>query len=123
MRVLLSIKPEFVEKIFEGSKKYEFRRSLFKRKDISVVVVYASSPVQKVVGEFTIQSLLSENVEDLWRITEEFSGISKNFYDRYFYNKSTAYAIGIGDTLVYDIPKRLSDFNINQAPQSFCYLD
>ena len=30
MKILLSIKPEFAEKIFSGSKKYEFRRRIFK---------------------------------------------------------------------------------------------
>ena len=32
MKVLLSIKPEFAEKIFNGTKKYEFRKSIFKNK-------------------------------------------------------------------------------------------
>jgi hypothetical protein len=52
--VLLSIKPEFVEKIFSGLKKYEFRRVIFKSKSVSRVVIYASSPVQRVVGEFAV---------------------------------------------------------------------
>jgi predicted transcriptional regulator len=30
MKVLLSIKPQFAEMIFSGTKKYEFRRSVFK---------------------------------------------------------------------------------------------
>ena len=34
MKVLLSIKPEFAEKIFDGTKLYEFRRSIFKNKNI-----------------------------------------------------------------------------------------
>lgn len=31
MKVLLSIKPEFVEKIFAGEKKFEYRRTIFKK--------------------------------------------------------------------------------------------
>lgn len=31
MEVLLAIKPEFVEKIFSGEKKYEFRKVVFKK--------------------------------------------------------------------------------------------
>ena len=56
MKVLLSIKPEFVEKIFNGTKKYEFRKSIFKNKNIDTVVVYASSPWQYVIGEFKIET-------------------------------------------------------------------
>lgn len=33
MKVLLSIKPEFAERIFNGSKKYEFRKVIFKNPD------------------------------------------------------------------------------------------
>ena len=38
MKVLLSIKPEFAEKIFNGTKKYEFRKSIFKNKDVDKVI-------------------------------------------------------------------------------------
>jgi predicted transcriptional regulator len=39
MKVLLSIKPEFADKIFEGTKLFEFRRSIFKNEKIKKVVV------------------------------------------------------------------------------------
>lgn len=47
MKILLSIKPEFADKIFEGTKQFEFRKSIFKDKTVRKVVVYASSPIQK----------------------------------------------------------------------------
>ena len=53
-KVLLSIKPEFADKIFNGTKKYEFRRSIFKE-NIKIIVVYVSYPVQEIVGEFEIE--------------------------------------------------------------------
>ena len=34
MKIVLSIKPEYAEKIFSGSKKYEFRRMIFKAPDV-----------------------------------------------------------------------------------------
>ena len=34
MKVLLSIKPEYVDKIFSGEKRYEYRKSMFKNKNI-----------------------------------------------------------------------------------------
>ena len=122
MKVLLSIKPEFAFKIFDGTKKYEFRKSIFKRKDISKVVVYASSPVQQVIGEFEIKGILCENTELLWEITGKFAGINKDFYDNYFANKEMAFAIQVGKTHKFQNPKQLSDYNIGYAPQSFAYL-
>ena len=55
-RVLLSVKPRFAEAILAGLKTFEFRRAIFRRTDIKTVVLYASSPTCKVVGEFTIES-------------------------------------------------------------------
>ena len=122
MKVLLSIKPEFVEKIFAGTKKYEFRKSLFRRSDVKYVVIYASSPVKRVVGEFEIDDILSDDVNSLWEQTKKHSGITKTFYKSYFQNKKTANAIQIGHLIKYEVTKSLSDYNIHQAPQSFCYI-
>jgi predicted transcriptional regulator len=122
MKVILSIKPEFAYKIFDGSKKYEFRKSLFKRNDIRKVVVYASSPVQQVIGEFDIASILHEETEQLWQKTQHQSGITKAFYDQYFANKETAFAIEVGNVILYKEPKTLKDLDIQFAPQSYVYL-
>lgn len=122
MTVLLSIKPEFAEKIFDGTKKYEFRKSIFKNTDVKTVVVYASSPVQKVIGEFTIADILNDDVEVIWNETCRDSGITHDFYLSYFSNKEKAYAIKIGKTTRYRQARNLSDYNINFAPQSFAYL-
>ena len=122
MKVLLSIKPEFVERIFDGSKKYEYRKMLFKRNDINVVVIYASAPVKRVVGEFRIKYIFSESVDVLWERTKEYSGISREYYLSYFQHKNIANAIEIGKIKKYKKMKMLSDYNIAQAPQSFCYI-
>ncbi|MBI6731014.1 ASCH domain-containing protein, partial [Pseudomonas amygdali] len=42
MKVLLSIKPEYAEKILQGEKRFEFRKSVFKNPDVRTVVIYAT---------------------------------------------------------------------------------
>jgi len=122
MRVLLSIKPEFVERIFDGTKKYEFRKSLFKRDDVTIVVIYASSPIKRVVGEFEISEIISEDVDALWKRTQDYSGVTEEYYNTYFFMREIANAIHIGKVVKYDQPKSLSEYNLVRAPQSFCYL-
>lgn len=122
MRVLLSIKPQFATKIFDGTKKFEFRKRIFKNSNINTVVVYASSPMQKVIGEFTFDEIIEENPEVLWEKTKKHSGITKDFFDAYFMNRDKAFAIKVKDTLVYKTPLDLIDFDLNFAPQSFVYL-
>ena len=122
MTVLLSIKPEFAEKIFDGTKKYEFRKSIFKNADVKTVIVYASSPVQRVIGEFTIDRILNDDLSTIWNETERHAGITQDFYMSYFANKEKAYAIKIRNAKRYAHARRLRDYNIHYAPQSFAYI-
>lgn len=121
MKVLLSIKPEFANKIFEGTKRFEFRKSIFK-KDVKTIVVYASSPLQQVIGEFEVERILHLELDELWDITHKESGISENFFYKYFEDKERGYAIEIKNVKKYDEPQNLKeDYNL-LPPQSFAYL-
>ncbi|MBI0094666.1 MULTISPECIES: ASCH domain-containing protein [Gilliamella] len=123
MKVLLSIKPEFVEKILSGEKKYEFRKKLFKRQSVKTIVIYATMPIGKVVGEFDIDHVISDEPNLVWEKTKKYAGVSKSFYDEYFEEKSLAFAIAVGKVTLYDEPKSLNYFGKNiVAPQSYRYL-
>lgn len=125
MRVLLSVKPEFVKSMIDGNKKYEFRKNIFKNQNIDVVVVYATKPIGKVIGEFKIESVLKDTPNEIWEKTKMESGISKHFFYSYFNNRSSAYAIKFNKFNKYDYPMDLMDLDksIKVAPQSFRYLD
>lgn len=121
--VLLSIKPEFAHKIFEGSKKFEFRKQVFKDTSVKKVIVYSSSPEQKVIGEFEIEAILSDTPDNIWIQTKLYSGISQKFYDEYFKGRDNAYAIKVASTKKYRKEKSLADYNVQSAPQSFAYVE
>ncbi|RXK85316.1 ASCH domain-containing protein [Filimonas effusa] len=122
MKVLLSIKPEFADKIFDGKKKFEFRRAIFKRNDIKTVVVYASSPVQKVIGEFEIESIIKGNLVELWETTKAYAGIDEQYFYKYFADRNSGFAIKIKQAKKYKLPLSLKEnFNV-VPPQSFVYL-
>lgn len=123
MKVLLSIKPQFVDEIFNGNKKFEYRKSIFKRKGIKSVVIYATMPIGKIVGEFDIEEILEEHPEALWKKTGKYSGISKDFYDSYFIDRDKGYAIKIKSLNKYDVPRCPHQmYGKFTAPQSFKYL-
>lgn len=122
MKVLLSIKPAFAFKIFEGIKRYEFRKSIFKNPDIKTIVVYASSPVQLVIGEFEIEQILNHDIATLWNKTSKHSGISKEYFYQYFANKEEGFAIKIKNTKRYKEPKSIREHYNVVPPQSFLYL-
>ena len=122
MRVLLSIKPEFALKIFDGSKKYEYRRIIFKREQVTRVVVYASAPIGKVIGEFEIADILHDEPKRLWVKTNQHAGINREKFFDYFSDRDKGYAIKVKHYAKYDSPKSLNSFMVTSPPQSFLYL-
>ena len=123
MDVLLSIKPGFASAIFSGEKKFEFRRAIFKDKNVKKVYVYASKPIGLVIGEFEIEEVITEEPNSLWNITKGASGISKKYFDEYFEGKQIAHAIKVSGAQEYAKPATLMElFNINRPPQSFMYV-
>ncbi len=122
MKVILSIKPEFALKIFDGSKKFEFRRTLFKNKKVKKIVVYASQPISKVIGEFDIEDVYFEDLELLWNRTSRFSGITEQFFNQYFDGKESGYAIKVKNPIKYNKALNIEDCFGMKPPQSFAYL-
>jgi predicted transcriptional regulator len=122
MKVLLSIRPEYASKIFNGSKRYEYRRTIFKRNEVTTVVVYASDPIRKVIGEFDIEEILHDEPQALWARTGAQAGITKKKFLDYFENKSKGYAIRVRAARTYDIPMPLDKLMVPCPPQSFIYL-
>ncbi|MDP2845756.1 MAG: ASCH domain-containing protein [Candidatus Methanoperedens sp.] len=123
MNVLLSVKPKYAEKIVKGKKKYEFRRSIFKRNDIERVYIYSSSPVSKIIASFKIEKILVDSPEKIWKLCQKYAGISKKDFFVYFTNSDVAFAIKIGD--IDSFKEAIDPYHIIEdfkAPQSFSYV-
>lgn len=119
----MSIRPKFAEAILAGTKRFEFRRALFKAPDVDTVVVYASTPVRKVVGEFSIKRVWSLAPSQLWSKTACGAGIARSYFDDYFAGASIGHAIEVDSVRRYRLPRSLlRHYRVEQPPQSFCYL-
>ena len=119
--MLISIKPEYVENIFNGSKKYEYRKIRCKQ-DIDKIIIYSTYPIMKVVGEAKVEKILEDSPDRIWEKTKKYSGIDLNFYQKYFKGRSKAIAYKLTNIKKYDSPKELSSYGIKAAPQSFVYI-
>lgn len=118
---MLSIKPQYVRSILGGSKRYEFRKVKC-RADIDTIVIYATAPLMQVVGEVEVNGVIEDCPEQVWRLTSDFSGISKAFFDQYYGHATRAVAYRLGKVHQYSHPRRLQDLGVSSAPQSFVYL-
>ena len=121
-KIILSIKPEYANKIFLGEKMFEYRKCIFRDKTVKNVIVYSTDPIRKIIGEFEIDSILHLDLGELWCNTKDYSGISEDFFMNYFKNKSFGYAIKIKNAKLYDKPKSIEEYGV-KPPQTLVYIE
>lgn len=123
MRVLLSIKPKYVEQIERHSKLFEFRKQNFKNKP-EEIWIYSSAPVKKIVGIIYVEDILEKSPEALWQQCKDYAGIEEESFFEYFRNKRKGIAIKIKKYEKFIIPINPYEVNLNfTPPQSYAYLD
>lgn len=122
--VLLSIKPRYADLIVAGSKRVEFRRS-WAAQDVSVIVLYSSSPVQKIVGVVAVDDIVVASPTALWRTCNEMGGgLTREELRSYFAGKSVGVGVLLGQVLKLEKHVEPTDVIKNFVPpQSFRYLD
>ncbi|MCX7016242.1 MAG: ASCH domain-containing protein [Candidatus Sumerlaeota bacterium] len=124
--VLLSIRPEFADKVLDGVKNVELRRVRPRLKGGDWVFVYASSPIKRLVGFFEVDEVVKEEPQSLWNKVGSTAGISRDRYDLYFSGVREACAIYIRRTWRFGNPLELKVLKRGttpfSAPQSFRYL-
>lgn len=119
---MLAIKPEYVEKIFDGLKRYEYRRKC-PNCQVSKIVIYETAPVSKIVGEVDVDEMLGTAPHVLYDMTEKWSGISKEKYDEYFDGSRQAYAYSLNHPVIFSRPASIEEYGLRGAPQSYVYLE
>ena len=121
--VLLSIKPKYADLILGGSKRVEFRRS-WAAEETGLIVLYASSPIQKIVGVVEVDQVLVASPTSLWKIcSERGGGLTREGLRDYFVGKSKGVAVFLGR--VFKTAKNIEPSDVIEKfvpPQSFRYL-
>jgi len=122
--LLLSIRPEFAERIFSGKKKFELRKRL-PRRDFDRVFLYETGG-GGIVGCFDVASVRSKPVQDLWSEVGEQATSRERFY-AYFKNINDGNAIEIVDPVRFIRPLYPPDLKELEPqfiiPQGFVYLN
>ena len=121
MNALFSIKPQYAQKIFEGSKWYEFRKVCCKQ-PIGKIYIYETYPICAITGECVVNDVLQESPRVLWNRVSENAGIPEKAYFQYFEGHEKAVAYKLEHIIHYTTPKKLQDFNFKTPPQSFYYI-
>jgi predicted transcriptional regulator len=86
------------------------------------VVVYATSPVRKVLGWFEVAGLEAGSPGQLWRRFGARGGITSAEFRDYYESRTCGTAIVVGDVVTLDRPLPIAALGVD-PPQSFRYLD
>jgi len=121
MIVFLSIHPQHADAILEGRKRYEFRR--VPPRDVTKLIIYATSPVQRIVGYADVNSVLSGEPEALWKRCAKGAGIPYDFFKSYFAGRDEAFAIEVSRAARLRHPVEVGFLGDFAVPQSYRYLD
>lgn len=122
--VLLSVKPEFWEKILSGEKTLEIQKSAPKSKDGRVfrwpleVIVYVSG-TGMVLGEFLCPGWMMTNMPEM---LVERSCVSVEDLRAYAKGRSL-YGWFVTNVKKYYSPHTLADFGVQRAPVSWRFID
>ncbi len=123
--LLLSIRPNFADMIFEGAKSVELGRVKPRVQTGDLVVVYASGATKGMVGAFEVAGVTAAAPNSIWRKFNGKSGLTKPEFDKYFAGVSVGYAIRIGKRWRIEEPVPLKTLREHRAgfrpPQSYHY--
>ncbi|PKP59871.1 MAG: hypothetical protein CVT88_04400 [Candidatus Altiarchaeales archaeon HGW-Altiarchaeales-1] len=118
---LISVKPEYVEKILNGSKKVELKKFPLK-KGVKNVLVYATRPTKKIVCILHIEEVIEDTSKNLWSKFGNISGVKKKEFFEYFKGCKKCFAFKIKDAEKFPEPidpyKIFPDF---RAPETITY--
>ncbi|MBJ6367716.1 ASCH domain-containing protein [Snuella sedimenti] len=124
--VVISLKPEFSELIFNGSKKIELRKSIPQINEEDIVVVYNTMPEKAFVGVCKIKEIITSSPEEIWSNYSQELGIDKERYFDYYLGRKKAIGLKIDSFRKFkekitlkEIKKIIPEFT---PPQTFKYF-
>jgi len=125
--LVVSIKPEYAEKIFNGQKTIELRKATPSVSPGDTVIIYCTSPVKAVLGMCKVKEIIKITPARMWVKYQANLGIEQVKYDEYY--SSSQHAIGIVLTSVCKFDTQVSlktikqIFPFFQPPQTFRYYN
>ncbi len=124
--LLLSIRPEFAQKLFEGRKTVELRRVRPHVRTGDWVLVYVSSPVKALVGGFEVRQIVGDEIGSLWRKVRGEAGITLEQFKAYYAGASVGFGIFLQNPWEFQDPLGLNILRKHfigfHPPQGYQYL-
>ena len=126
--IIISILSYYAKQIFKGTKKFEFRKSPIKEKDLNkTFYVYSAKQDKSIIGSFKISNIHKGTLKQILNITDYNTRSDKNEIINYFKNSNTCFALELTDIVEFNKPLTLNEMRkidkTVQLPQYYSYPD
>lgn len=120
--IALSIKPIYADAILSGEKTVEFRKNGMPE-NIKIIVLYATKPIQQIVGYFDVQSCEADHPSNLWEKYGDLGHITFEDFQTYYNGKNLGKCFLVEKAYRFKVPVPLTKCkSFSSSPQSFAYL-
>ena len=116
-QAIISLKPRYARLVLSGDKTVELRNRIVRLTPGTLMWIYATRPMARVVGVAEIESVVHAGPSEIWRRFGEDICVDRNVFDSYIGDRERVSA------LVLRSVKRLGDFmtleRIRQSVRAF----
>jgi predicted transcriptional regulator len=123
--VVLSVRPLYSDKIFDGKKTVELRRRFpVAAPRGTIAYIYSTSPVRAMVGSAEINNVIKMPVAEIWKSFGKRAKVTKVDFDDYFSGLKEGFALKISNARPFSRPIALTELRTRfgfEPPQSFLY--
>lgn len=125
--LMLSIKQEYANMIFEGDKQVELRRVRPRHlENGDLILVYVTSPEQALVGVLEVEKVIEMSLDELWKTVKDKAGITHETFTKYYRNSATGFGIFLKNRFSFESPIKLEqlrkEWSNFRPPQCYYYL-
>lgn len=122
--ILMSIKTKYANQIFNGTKKYEYRRRTIGEKNLGKKIYIYSSEIEKAIVGYIIVNKIIEGTSNY--VLEETKNENNQDIIKYFKDCSKCYALKILKAVKFVTPITIADIRKKQdkfvIPQYYRYI-
>ncbi len=124
--IIISIRPEHVRNIMAGRKTVELRRRFPESLAAGgLMLIYASSPEQALVGAARIENVRRMTPAGLWRSFREQVCVPREYFNAYFAGADEGFGVVLGWAVRFEVPIPVSELKERfsfSPPQSYRYV-
>jgi predicted transcriptional regulator len=124
--IVMSIRPEYADKIMAGQKTIELRRRIPKSLRLGqTVYIYASSPQKALVGAAIVTDVKRLPVSRLWRHYAKLACVQEEAFQRYFCGLDEGFGLLLSHVVRFKSPIPVAELRDRFGfvpPQSYRYV-